>query len=64
MNTTLLYLSKYNKQIIKERGCSMNATPKRPSNKNQRQGALEDPNQKMDRAQGIALSYFQKLNHV
>jgi hypothetical protein len=41
-------------KINKERRRSMNATPTRPSNKSQWQGAQEDPKQKQDRAQGIA----------
>jgi hypothetical protein len=39
-------------KINKERQRSMNATPTRPSNKNQWQGAQADPKQKQDRAQG------------
>jgi hypothetical protein len=38
-------------KINKERRRSMNATPIRPSNKNQWQGAKADPKQKQDRAQ-------------
>jgi hypothetical protein len=41
-------------KIIKERRRSMNAAPIRPSNKSQRQGAQEDPKQKLERAQGRA----------
>jgi hypothetical protein len=37
-------------KINKERRRSMNATPTRPSNKNQWQGAQGDPKQKQDRA--------------
>jgi hypothetical protein len=37
--------------INKEKRLSMNATPIRPSNKNQWQGAQADPKQKQDRAQ-------------
>jgi hypothetical protein len=38
----------------KERRRSMNATPTRPSNNNQWQGAQEDPKQNQDRVQGRA----------
>jgi hypothetical protein len=38
-------------KINKERRRSKNATPIRPSNKNQWQGAQTDPKQKQDRAQ-------------
>jgi hypothetical protein len=41
-------------KINKEMRRSMNATPTRPSNKSQWQGAKEDPKQKQDRAQGRA----------
>jgi hypothetical protein len=41
-------------KINKERRRSMNATPTRPSNEDQRPGAPEDPKQKQDRAQGRA----------
>jgi hypothetical protein len=39
-------------KINKERRRSMNATPKRSSNKSQWQGAQEDPKQKQDTAKG------------
>jgi hypothetical protein len=42
------------KKINKQRRWSMNATPIRPSDKNQRQGAQADPKQKQDRAQDRA----------
>jgi hypothetical protein len=41
-------------KINKERRRSMNATPTRPSNKNQWQGAQTDPKQKQNRAQDRA----------
>jgi hypothetical protein len=41
-------------KINKERRRSMNATPIRPTNKNQRQEAQADPKQKHDRAQDRA----------
>jgi hypothetical protein len=40
-------------KINKERQYSMNTTPIRPSNKNQRQGVQADPKQKQDRAQDL-----------
>jgi hypothetical protein len=39
-------------KIIKERRCSMNTAPTRPSNKSQWQGAQEDPKRKQDRIIG------------
>jgi hypothetical protein len=53
---------KYDK-LNKERRCSMNATPTRPTNKNQWQGAQEGPKQKQDRAQGRARSCL-SLNDI
>jgi hypothetical protein len=50
--------------INKEMRRSMNRTPTRPSNKNQRQGAQDNPKQKQDRVLGRARTGYFNINHV